>query len=168
MASRSRDEAFEALFDSCFARAVAVARRIVRDGAVAEDLAAEAFARAFAHWPRLRDEPGREGWVLRVTANLAIDVTRRRPAYLRGRQAPDLGDEVAVRLALAAALRSLPKQQRSVVVLRYLADLSEAETARALGIAPGTVKAHLHRAIGRMRRHMNRNEDEISLALQQP
>ena len=168
MEGPARDERFEALFDTAFHKAQGVARRIVGDPAVAEEVAAEAFARAFARWSRLRDDPGREGWVVRVAANLAIDMTRRRPAYLRSRPVVDLGDDVAVqRVALAAALERLPARQRSVVVLRYLADLSEAETAAALGISAGTVKTHLHRALEQMRQTMDRHDVEVSLALPQ-
>src|SRR4051794_16447750 len=124
------DGQFEDFFDSLFPQAKTVARRIVGDPSLAEEVAAEAFARAFAHWPRLKRDAHREAWVLRVTGNLAIDVTRRRKPVLRIVQSPAYDDEVANRLALAQALRSLPARQRSVVVLRCLADLSEVDTAQ--------------------------------------
>src|SRR4051812_12767267 len=117
------DDGFEELFDTLFTRAKSVAQRIVGDRMLAEDLAAEAFARAYARWPSLRSHDGREGWIIRVPANLAIDAPRRRPPAVLDSPPSDHGDAVALRLALAAALRALPGRQRSVVVLRYLADL---------------------------------------------
>jgi RNA polymerase sigma factor (sigma-70 family) len=102
--------------------------------------------------------------VLRVTTNLAIDATRRRLPQLMTPAPRVLDDEVATRLALAHALRALPARQRNVVVLRYLADMSESETADLLGIAPGTVKAHLHRALKRLREQLNVNLPEVGHA----
>ena len=61
------------------------------------------------------------------------------------------GDDVDRRLALDAALRQLTPQQRAVLVLRYYADLTERQTADALGCSVGTVKTHAHRALERLR-----------------
>jgi len=58
-----RESEFEALFDETFTRCVAVARRITGDRLVAEDLAAESFARAWARWPKLVRDEHRGGWV---------------------------------------------------------------------------------------------------------
>jgi RNA polymerase sigma-70 factor (sigma-E family) len=159
------DASFEELFDALFGKAQFVAHRIVGDRALAEDLAAEAFARAYARWSSLRDEPGREGWVLRVTGNLAIDATRRRRPVLPDVPWADPGDAVALRMALVAALRALPGRQRSVVVLRYLADLSEVDTAVALHISEGSVKTHLHRGLARLRRELGEPNQEVPVAL---
>jgi RNA polymerase sigma factor (sigma-70 family) len=60
-------------------------------------------------------------------------------------------DAVLLRVTLAEALRELPPRQRDAVVLRYLVDMSEADVANALGVAPGTVKSHLNRAVTRLR-----------------
>jgi len=114
MSERGRgDGRFEALFDEHFARCVHVARRIVHDHQVAEELAAETFARAWARWPRLGHDERAAGWLLRVTANLAIDVTRKRraPPAVVG-VAPSSDDSTALHLALVAALQSLPRRQR--------------------------------------------------------
>ena len=82
------DDDFDAMFHRTLARAMAVARRIVGDPAVAEDLVAEAFARAYARWPRLRRSDHVEGWVFRVVTNLAIDHLRRRSPDVRARPRP--------------------------------------------------------------------------------
>lgn len=152
---------FEATFRAAYPKAMRVARRIVGDPATAEDVTAEAFTRAYLHWRKLADEPWREAWVMRVTANLAIDTTRRRPPPVApavvGSDAEDL---VVLRRALVAALQHLPRRQREVVVLRYLVDLSEAETAGLLGVSEGAVKTHLHRGIGALRRSLGASVEE--------
>lgn len=143
---------FEAAFDGLFQRAFVVARRILGDAAGAEDVAAESLARAYANWHKICDRPWLEGWVVRVATNLALDVVRARGRV--GAAVPDdatVDDDVAVRLALAAAMARLPRRQREVVALRYLAGLSEAETTAALGVSAGSVKTHLHRGLASLR-----------------
>lgn len=159
-----RDAEFEELFQAVFPLAQRVAYRVVGDAFAAEDIAAEAFARLYARWGRLKDEPGRVGWILRVTANLAIDTVRRKRPNLEAPRPVDVEETVVLRLALAAALSALPSRQRAVVVLRYLADQSEQEVARSLGISAGTVKAHAHRATQRLRRQLP-NDEEVVVAL---
>ena len=159
---------FEEAFDELFRRAHQLARRILGDSILAEDVAAEALARAYARWPSIADLAWRDGWVLRVTTNLAIDATRRRGRSLPlivSDAATDEGDAVAVRMALVAALQSLPKRQREAITLRYVAGLGEAETARALGISAGTVKTHLHRGVAALRAHLGPTFEEEELAV---
>ena len=148
------DDGFEEAFDALFASARAVARRLVGPGAAADDVAAEALARAYARWPKVRDLHYRDAWVMRVTANVALDTLRRarRPIPVAERRDTDTADDAVTRLALAEALRRLPRRQRDVVVLRYLADLSEADVAESLGVSAGTVKQHAHRALDALRR----------------
>ncbi len=145
---------FEQAFDALYRLAYRVAYRILGDRQEAEDVAQEALARASLRWSRLYDRP--EGWVSRVASNLAIDAyrrRRRRPAYPTG----PLG-VVDARLGergdLVAALRRLPRRQREVVVLRYLADLPEADVARALGCSVGSVKSHGSRGLASLRRQL--------------
>jgi RNA polymerase sigma factor (sigma-70 family) len=165
----SFDERFVALASLSYR----VAFRLVGDRVEAEDLAQEALARAYASWRKVATYD--EAWVVRVTTNLAIsrwrkhgrvvsaeagdrstDGTGGRSAEAHGRRwarepaAPDPLD----RLELVAALRSLPRRQREVVALRYLADLSESEVAASLGCATGTVKQHAHRGLATLRRHL--------------
>lgn len=143
---------FTELFDELFPVAQRVAYRITGDPYVAEDLAAEAFVRLYARWAVLRGEARRGAWVMRVTTNLALDRVRRRTPRPETAPAANLEEEVVLRLALAAALGRLTGRQRAVVTLRYLADLSEADVATFLHISPGSVKAHAHRALERLRR----------------
>ena len=136
-------------FDPC----CATARRITGDRAVAEELAAEAFTRAWMRWPWLRLQGSPVGWVVRVTVNLALDHVRRGPAPAV--VTPDdyiaLDDAVVVRLTLVEALGRLSTRQRQALSLHYLAGLEEAEVATAMGISAGSVKTHLHRGRARLR-----------------
>jgi RNA polymerase sigma factor (sigma-70 family) len=95
--------------------------------------------------------------VARVTANLAIDHLRRtRGRSLEGwgppaTASPDHGALAAERTELVRALSQLPRRQRQVVVLRYLADLPESRVATELGCSPGTVKQHASRGLAALR-----------------
>jgi len=142
---------FTAAFDELFPRAYGLARRIVGDPAVAEDVAAEALARAYARWGKVSQLPWRDGWVLRVASNLAIDHVRRRPPEVAA-FAPADEDAVTLRLALAACLQALPRRQRQAVALHYLAGLTDAEVGQALGISAGSVKTHIHRGMAALRK----------------
>lgn len=152
---------FESAFDELFPRAFSLARRLLGDAAAAEDVAAEALARAYAQWPRVADLPYRDGWVLRVAANLAVDRLRRRPPVFAPAPVPDALDAVALRLALSAALQALPRRQRQAVSLRYLGDLSDGEVADALGISLGSVKTHVHRGLAALRMSLGRGLEEV-------
>jgi RNA polymerase sigma factor (sigma-70 family) len=150
-----RDLQFTAAFDELYARAVRVALRIVGERAAAEDVAAEALTRVYYHWDHIGDLHARRvAWTVRVATNLAIDATRRLEVPAE-RIEPDgttnPADAVAVRLALVAALRALPERQRQAVALRHLADLSQTQVARALGVHPGTVAQHVHRGMAALR-----------------
>ena len=156
---------FEQAFEVLFTRAYRLALRVLGDRSLAEDVAAEALARAYARWPRVRELPHRDGWVLKVASNLAIDATRRRRPDPYLSMAPDQEEAAVLRTALSVALRSLPKRQRQVIVLHFLSDLSEAEVAAVLGISPNTVKTHVHRGIAALRRRLGSDFPEDSLAL---
>lgn len=148
---RSSPEGFEAAFDLLFPRLVRNVRRLVHDQGIAEEIAAEAFARAWSRWARVGTMPWRDAWILRVGINLALDHLRRRQAFTAQAQPDGWEDHVALRLALVEALRRLPRRQRDVVVLRCLADLPEATVAESLHIAPRTVSEHLTRGLNRLR-----------------
>jgi RNA polymerase sigma factor (sigma-70 family) len=150
-----RDLHFTAAFEELYAHAMRVALRIVGERAAAEDVAAEASTRAYDRWDQTGDARARlVAWTVRVTTNLAIDATRRREApaeHIEPHGATNPADAVAVRLALIAALQALPERQRQAVALRHLADLSQEQVARALGVRPGTVAQHVHRGMTALR-----------------
>jgi DNA-directed RNA polymerase specialized sigma24 family protein len=93
-------------------------------------------------------------------------VTRRRKVIATEPTATGGLDEAATtHVALVAALRALPKRQREAIVLRYLADLSEAQVSAALGVSAGSVKTHLHRGMARLAERLgNDNDVEVRLS----
>ena len=150
--------AFEEIVRRYQRRVYGVALRIVRSHAVADDVAQDAFLRA---WQALdRFELGRPfgPWVCRIAANVAVNhvrspVTREDPlpeghGEARAAQGNPLDavlDGEARRL-LDEALGGLPPEQRAVFVLRAVEDMSYREIADALGLSPGTVMSRLFRA----------------------
>jgi RNA polymerase sigma-70 factor (sigma-E family) len=150
LTSASEHESFEAAFADLYARAYQHAFKLLGDRAEAEDLAQEACTRACLRWRRL-DNP--QAWVLHVTTNLAFDRFRRLRTATKLARLPSSPAVVADdrHLDLHRALAKLPKRQREVIALRYLADLSEAQTAAELGCSPGTVKSHAARGLRALR-----------------
>lgn len=142
--------AYEDCFRTLYRTAYAVAFQILGDRAEAEDIAQDTLARAYLSWWRVSGHAG--AWVARVAANLAIDRWRRRSRAPRPQAAEPAQDLYAAeRVDLVRALRSLPRRQREVVVLRYLADQSEEAVATALGCSVGSVKTHASRGLAALR-----------------
>ena len=147
-------EFYRAAKDEClFAVLVSVG-----DRDTAQELVAEAFARARASWPTVSAHPAPAAWVVRTALNAGVSRWRRRRrevpvpdlAIVADRPATDAaGGGVDPRIM--AALSRLPGRQRQVVALRLFLDLDTERTARVLGIAPGTVQAHLGRAMASLR-----------------
>ena len=157
--------AFDEFYASFFDR---VARTLMLAGAdrdPARDATQEAFARALRQWRKVREMDRPDGWVYVVAMNQLRDQWRRSE---RSRtQAPAIDDgavdnthAVATRLSVRDAIATLPVRQRQAVVLRYLADLSIADVADAMGCATGTVKATLHHAMRSMRVELDDTEDD--------
>jgi RNA polymerase sigma-70 factor (sigma-E family) len=129
----------------------------VGDRDTAQDLVAEAFARAWASWRKVSRHPAPEAWVVRTALNVNISRWRRRrreiavaePGRFVDLPAADGADPVDQRIM--AALMRLPVRQRQVVALRLFMDLDTERTAKALGVAPGTVQAHMGRAMATLR-----------------
>ncbi len=142
---------FDDRFDELAELSYRLAYRMLGSREDARDIAQETMARAYARWPKVRDAA--RGWVARVSTNLALDLIRKRRRRPTADDQPgvDHATGVADRAELVAALVSLPRRQRDVVALRYLADLPEAEVARALGCSVGTVKQHAHRGLAALR-----------------
>lgn len=152
-----RQEAFEAVYRAHRVRLVRVAFAMCGDRRVAEDAVADAVTRV---WPRFRDGHIDDAgpYLRRAVANEMIGRFRRRgteESALR-RQGPAgvvAGPDADAQVLWHALLR-LPVSQRAVLVLRFLEDLSEADTAAALGISVGTVKSRASRGLEALRRHL--------------
>lgn len=135
---------------------------------VADDAAQEAFVRAFHSLRRFRSGAPFRPWLLAVVANVARNQRRSGRRWTRAltgssaragspHVAPSAEDEAVnkhTHKAVRDALDTLPPRHRDVVACRYLLDLTEDETARVLGIAHGTVKSRLSRALGRLERSL--------------
>jgi len=121
----------------------------------AEDLVQTALAAAWPRWGMLDQAP--EMYVRKIMVNTFLRWRQRRwngeiaTGKLPERAYGDVFAQVDSRAALTAALDRLPSRQRAVVVLRYFADLTEAQTAQAMGCSVGTVKAHAAKALARLR-----------------
>lgn len=144
-------EFYETTRDACL-RAVTAS---VGDRLLAEELVAEAFARALTSWRVVSRHPAPKAWVVRTALNTRVSWWRRR------RREVALSDHDAARpqdpgerldATIVVALQRLPARQREVIVLRVLLDLDTETTARVLGVAPGTVMTHLSRATAALRR----------------
>jgi RNA polymerase sigma-70 factor (ECF subfamily) len=144
---------------------------LVAPEADAADAVQDAFLKAYAALPRFRDGAPLKPWLLRIVANEGRN--RRRSAVRRAglaeraagvgagsqgsaggamAESPESAVLAAeVRSTLLAALGRLRDEDREVIGARYLLELSEAETAEALGLRPGTVKSRTSRALGRLR-----------------
>jgi RNA polymerase sigma-70 factor (sigma-E family) len=131
----------------------------VGDRQLAEDLVAEAFTRAWASWRTVRVHPVPHAWVVRTALNTHVSWWRRRRREVAvpdgpGQPEPEPAMQswsTVLDKQLASVVRTLPPRQREVLALRVLCDLDTDETARLLGIAPGTVGVHLHRALATLR-----------------
>jgi RNA polymerase sigma factor (sigma-70 family) len=141
----------------------------VGDHDTAQDLVAEAFARAWASWRTVSRHPAPRAWVVRTALNANISRWRRRrrevsvpdPDTVVDLPAADRADS-SVDPRIMAALMRLPARQRQVVALRLFLDLDTDRSAAVLGIAPGTVQAHLGRAIAALRKDLITERQEES------
>jgi RNA polymerase sigma factor (sigma-70 family) len=135
----------------------------VGDRLLAEELVAEGFTRAWMAWRKVRGLQAPRAWVVRAALNVNVSRWRRhrREVALGSHDSAIPADQDTVMGGeLVAALRRLPLRQREVVTLRLLLDLDTETTARLLGIAPGTVSAHLHKAVATLRSAIPHDEDQ--------
>ena len=137
-----------------------VAYALTGDLDAANDLAQNAFAKAFVRWRQIRVSP--ESYVRRIIYNDHISYWRRfRRHEISVADTPDVptvdeaGGAAVLRLALRDALQSLPPRQRAIVVLRYLEDMSVEETARILNCRTGTVGSQTSRALAKLRERLD-------------
>jgi RNA polymerase sigma factor (sigma-70 family) len=142
-------EFYRGASDDCLRAVLAT----VRDRQTAEDLVAEAFARAWASWPKVSRHPAPRAWVVRTALNTHRSWRRRHRREVVAAEVDATAAEPAAEPAgeLMAAVLALPLRQRQVVACRLFLDLDTAQTAQTIGIAPGTVTAHLNRAISTLR-----------------
>jgi RNA polymerase sigma-70 factor (sigma-E family) len=133
---------------------------ITWDAGEAEDLVQECLFKVARRWPRVRRMSQPRAYARRILVNLALDGAHsrtRRRGELDG--TPSVSDEptrdlfvgLEARADLIDALAHLTPRQRAVLVLRYVNDLTETQTAEVLGCSPGTVKSNASRGLARLR-----------------
>ena len=157
------EAAFRCLVDRHADRALALAQRILRSASDAEEVAQDAFVRAWHALPRFRGDSAFSSWLYRIVARRAFD----RAAILKGRRSRESGGEGVEDLPagsggpdeeargrarqLERLVAALPETQRIVVTLFYYQDRSVEEVAGTLRMPENTVKTHLSRARAALR-----------------
>lgn len=165
MAGRDRD-AFAEFVAARSGSLHRAAYLMVGDAGLAQDLVQEALTKTYVAWPRLRDPANAEAYTRKAITTTAITWFRRRSfgerpsAHVPDRVLVGHADVVAERSWLRDALLELPPRQRAAVVLRHYEDLSEAETAAAMGCAVGTVKSQAAAGLAKLRQRLR---DESAL-----
>ncbi len=138
---------------------VRLAALLVRDVPTAEEVVQDAFTAMRDGWDRLGNAEKALAYLRQAVVNRARSVLRHRAVVDKNLQKappdmPSAEDQVLAlleRSAIVAALRQLPDRQREAIVLRYYADLSEAEIAATMGISRGAVKSHTARGMAALR-----------------
>jgi RNA polymerase sigma-70 factor (sigma-E family) len=158
------DTAITELFSAYYRPLVRLAVLLVHDIATAEEVVQDSFVALHAGLHRLRDNEKALAYLRAAVVNRSRSVLRHRVVVDRNapKPAPDMPSAEHGALALIerssvmSALRSLPVRQREVVVLRFYADLSEAQIASVMGITRGAVKSHTSRAMAALRSVLER------------
>ena len=152
-------QAVTALYSAHYRSLVRLAVLLVRDVATAEEVVQDSFIALHAAWRRLGDTEKALSYLRQSVVNRSRSVLRHRVTV--NKIAPDLLPDLPAaeqdaltlleRSAVISALRALPPRQRETLVLRYYADLSDAQIAATMGISIGAVKSHTARAISSLR-----------------
>lgn len=134
-----------------------VAFLLTGDHHLAEDLLQVALSQVASRWPQVRDG-NPEAYVRRCLVNELTSWRRLRRYHERSIESPvdsadpaDLASSAVRRIVIGRALAKLTARQRAVLVLRFFEDLSEADTAAAMGCSIGTVKSQTNYALARLR-----------------
>src|SRR4051794_28808138 len=155
----SADDAVTTLYTAHYRSLVRLSALLLGDAAVAEEVVQDAFVAMHGKWGRLREPEKAAAYLRQAVVNRSRSALRRRGVEERhlqvsnetGPSAEHSALHTLERDAVMSALRSLPQRQREVLVLRYYADLSEADIAGAMGISQGAVKSHASRGIAALR-----------------
>ncbi|MDQ1650912.1 MAG: hypothetical protein QOI35_112 [Cryptosporangiaceae bacterium] len=158
---------FDAFYAATSRRVLGHVYAVTGNLAEAEDAVAEAFARAWQRWPQVRSSESPEAWVRAVAARLAVSAWRKAVNRIRAhrRSVPGSGDPGGLspdHVAVVEALRQIPADQRRVIVLHYVADLSVGEIAAEVGAPAATVKAWLSRGRQALRRRLDEEPTDNS------
>jgi RNA polymerase sigma-70 factor (sigma-E family) len=153
------DEAITQLYTGHYHSLVRLAAMLVRDEPTAEEVVQECFIAMRDGWHRLRSQDKALSYLKQAVVNRSRSVLRHRSIVQRNapKPEPDMPSaehgamSLLERSAVIAALKALPDRQRQALVLRYYADLSEAQIAKTMGISQGAVKSHIARGMAALR-----------------
>ena len=146
---------------------------VVGDHQLAQDLLQEALVKTLMAWPRLHDRDHLEAYTRRIIVTTAISWRRRRSFHERPlhvlpeRSGPDPAEAMVTHDAVVAALRTVPARQRAAIVLRYYQDLTETQTAEAMGCSVGAVKSQVAAGLRRLRETLGPTFDHATTADQE-
>ena len=156
---QTAEQAVTEIYTTHYRSLVRLAVLLVRDEPTAEEIVQECFIAMHDGWQRLREEDKALSYLNQAVVNRSKSVLRHRGVVDRNvpKPAPDLasGEPQVISLldrsAVITALRGLPDRQRQALVLRYYADMSEAQIAEMMGISKGAVKTHAARGMSSLR-----------------
>ena len=164
--SPGRDESVAALYQRHYNQLARLAYGLLGDRGEADEVVQDAFAALLSRWRSLREVDAAEGYLRTAVVNGARNRWRRRRVReladktrhrVLAAQEPDVVEQSVV----LAAVRQLPIRKRACVLLRFYADLSEADTASVLGISVGTVKSQTSKALDQLAGLLATNESEV-------
>jgi RNA polymerase sigma-70 factor (sigma-E family) len=149
------DTAITVLYHAHWNQLVRLATLLTRDVSVAEEIVQDAYVAFHRKWTSITDPAAAHAYLRASVVNGSRSALRHRNVEEKYRQpgppAPAGPEELAIRsdtdARVLTALHTLPRRQREVLVLRYYADLSEADIAATLGLSCGAVKSHAHRGL---------------------
>jgi RNA polymerase sigma-70 factor (sigma-E family) len=150
------------LYQTQYRSLVRLAALLVRDAEAAEEVVQDAFIATHRSWSKLASLEQAESYLRRAVVNRCRSVQLQRSVM--GRYAPGAGEQFPDALIhhgradLVEALRELPARQREALVLRYYADMSEAQIAECMGISRQAVKVHTAKAMSALRRAAERDD----------
>jgi RNA polymerase sigma-70 factor (sigma-E family) len=162
MGAQSAEAEFDAFYRDTSRRVVHLVYAFTGDLTVAQDATQEAYAKAWQQWSRVRTHDDPLAWVRTVARRTAISAWRKRTSQERAHERHGTGDVTGPptedRVAVIAALRTLPDPVREAVTLHYIGDLSVERIAHETNTPAGTVKARLHRGRALLARALQHEE----------
>lgn len=161
------DAALTELYTAHYRQLVRLAAMLLDDVGLSEEVVQDAYVKMHAAWGRIREPAAAEAYLRTAVINLARSRMRRRlvaakhaPKPMPDAPSAEYGAlEALERDRVIRALNGLPTRQRECLVLRYYADLSEAQIAQAMGISTGAVKSHASRGMAALRARLREAEE---------
>ncbi|CUR55368.1 RNA polymerase, sigma-24 subunit, ECF subfamily [metagenome] len=172
--SRARADDFDAYVRASERQHKRLAFLLTGDLHAAEDLLQAAYAKMYPHWGKVRTYDVPDAYLRRVMVSLRTSWWRRsrnrewtvsdvpEPTHEPRARTADPAGTVTESQTLLVALRELPERQRAAVVLRHWCDLSEADTAAAMGCSVGTVKSNTSKGLAHLRSALGQTEGRTS------